>query len=89
MVALRTPGGPALPELSLLRGGEEKGPLFVDGWKRSGPQVYHDFARVLSYFTLCLWLVPFAFFVSLSANDAILPTTAPQLYAGSGQPLPP
>jgi hypothetical protein len=32
--------------------------------------------QVISYFTLCLWLVPFALFVSLSANENILPTVA-------------
>lgn len=32
--------------------------------------------QVISYFTLCLWLVPFALFVSLSANENILPTIA-------------
>ena len=31
--------------------------------------------QVLAYFTVCLWLVPFAFFVSLSANENVLPTT--------------
>jgi hypothetical protein len=30
----------------------------------------------MAYFTLFLWLVPFVFFVSLSANENILPTTA-------------
>ncbi|XP_049803931.1 protein TEX261 [Schistocerca nitens] len=38
--------------------------------------VYHSFSEVLSYFTLCLWLVPFALFVSLSANENVLPTVA-------------
>jgi hypothetical protein len=28
----------------------------------------------MAYFTLCLWTVPFAFFVSLSANENVLPT---------------
>ncbi|GFO28207.1 protein tex261-like [Plakobranchus ocellatus] len=37
---------------------------------------WYPFAEVLAYFTLCLWLVPFAFFVSLSANEYVLPTTA-------------
>ncbi|XP_059056449.1 protein TEX261 [Achroia grisella] len=37
--------------------------------------VYFSFSEVLSYFTLCLWVVPFALFVSLSANDYVLPTT--------------
>ena len=30
--------------------------------------------QVMAYFTLCMWLVPFAFFVSLSANENVLPT---------------
>ncbi|XP_059144987.1 protein TEX261-like [Physella acuta] len=37
---------------------------------------YYPFTEVLAYFTLCLWLVPFAFFVSLSANEFVLPTTS-------------
>ncbi|XP_044736054.1 protein TEX261 isoform X2 [Chrysoperla carnea] len=37
---------------------------------------YHTFTQVLAYFTLCLWLVPFALFVSLSANENVLPTVA-------------
>lgn len=32
----------------------------------------------MAYFTVCLWIVPFAFFVSLSANDYTLPTQAQQ-----------
>ncbi|KAI8427087.1 hypothetical protein MSG28_014725 [Choristoneura fumiferana] len=44
-------------------------------------QVYYSFSEVLAYFTLCLWVVPFALFVSLSANDYVLPTT------GEKQPL--
>ncbi|KAG8193342.1 hypothetical protein JTE90_022972 [Oedothorax gibbosus] len=38
--------------------------------------VYYPFSQVLSYFTICLWFVPFAFFVSLSANENVLPTLA-------------
>jgi len=37
---------------------------------------YFSFLEVLAYFTVCLWMVPFLFFVSLSANDQILPTTS-------------
>jgi len=37
---------------------------------------YYPFSEVMAYFTLFLWLVPFAFFVSLSANENVLPTTA-------------
>lgn len=35
--------------------------------------VYYPFPEVLAYFTVCLWLVPFAFFVSLSINEHTLP----------------
>ncbi|TRY76746.1 hypothetical protein TCAL_08002 [Tigriopus californicus] len=35
---------------------------------------FYPFTEVMAYFTLCLWLVPFAFFVSLSANENVLPT---------------
>ncbi|KAL1130325.1 hypothetical protein AAG570_013263 [Ranatra chinensis] len=34
---------------------------------------YYSFSEVMAYFTLCLWLVPFALLVSLSANENILP----------------
>ncbi|KAK3096222.1 hypothetical protein FSP39_024613 [Pinctada imbricata] len=36
--------------------------------------VWYPFSDVLAYFTICLWVVPFAFFVSLSANENVLPT---------------
>merc|ERR1739841_363394 len=35
---------------------------------------YYPFSEVMAYFTICLWLVPFSFFVSLSANENVLPT---------------
>ncbi|XP_065650136.1 protein TEX261 isoform X2 [Hydra vulgaris] len=37
--------------------------------------IYYQFSEVLAYFTLCQWMVPFAFFVSLSVNESTLPTT--------------
>ncbi|MEE6462897.1 hypothetical protein FKM82_001765 [Ascaphus truei] len=39
---------------------------------------YYPFSEVLSYFTFCLWLIPFAFFVSLSAGENVLPSTIQQ-----------
>lgn len=33
-----------------------------------------SFTMIASYFGLCVWLVPFSLFVSLSAGDNILPT---------------
>lgn len=37
---------------------------------------YLPFSQVLGFFTICIWLVPLAFFISLSANDNVLPLTA-------------
>lgn len=34
--------------------------------------------KVLAYFTICLWVIPFAFFVSLSAGENVLPSTMQQ-----------
>ncbi|XP_001492526.2 protein TEX261 [Equus asinus] len=36
---------------------------------------YYPFSEVLAYFTFCLWIIPFAFFVSLSAGENVLPST--------------
>lgn len=33
-----------------------------------------SFTEIASYFGLCVWLVPFSLFVSLSASDNVLPT---------------
>ncbi|PQE31000.1 transmembrane adaptor Erv26 protein [Rutstroemia sp. NJR-2017a WRK4] len=35
---------------------------------------YPDFTQIASYFGLCVWMTPFALFVSLSASDNVLPT---------------
>lgn len=32
------------------------------------------FTQIASFFGICVWLVPFSLFVSLSANDNVLPT---------------
>ncbi|XP_033251018.1 protein TEX261-like [Drosophila miranda] len=40
--------------------------------------VYLLFTQVLAYFTVCMWIVPFALFVSLSANYSVLPTVNKQ-----------
>lgn len=37
---------------------------------------YYPFSEVMAYFSICMWLVPFTFFVSLSANENVLPTFA-------------
>jgi hypothetical protein len=38
---------------------------------------WHPFQEVLAFFFCGLWMVPFAFFISLSANDLVLPTQSP------------
>ncbi|KAK0624828.1 transmembrane adaptor Erv26 [Bombardia bombarda] len=38
------------------------------------PSNHPSFTEIASYFGLCVWLVPFALFVSLSASDNVLPT---------------
>jgi hypothetical protein len=46
----------------------------------TAPQSIYDrpnipsFTEIASYFGLCVWLVPFSLFVSLSASDNVLPT---------------
>jgi len=47
-------------------------------------EVYHQFHDVLAYFTICVWLVPFTFFISLSAGENTLPTSQ---YGGSDDAL--
>ncbi|XP_023346292.1 protein TEX261 [Eurytemora carolleeae] len=47
---------------------------------------YFPFSEVMAYFTICMWLVPFSFFVSLSANDNVLPThTGRSSYSSPGE----
>ncbi|KAI9267533.1 transmembrane adaptor Erv26-domain-containing protein [Helicostylum pulchrum] len=36
---------------------------------------YRPFMDIAAFFGLCVWLVPFAYFISLSANDNALPTS--------------
>ncbi|KAH0544788.1 hypothetical protein GP486_008493, partial [Trichoglossum hirsutum] len=41
-----------------------------------------SFTEVASFFGLCVWLVPFAFFVSLSAGDYVLPSMGSEYATG-------
>ncbi|KAL6235137.1 hypothetical protein BDW75DRAFT_210314 [Aspergillus navahoensis] len=50
------------------------------------PSDMPTFTEVASYFGLCVWLVPFALFVSLSAGENVLPTMGSE-YA-TGEPVP-
>lgn len=58
--------------------------LFVNHWLayQHFERNFHNISEILAYFCLCLWLVPFALFVSLSANDQVLPTS----FQGHQQP---
>ncbi|OAA48519.1 DUF396 domain protein [Metarhizium rileyi] len=42
-----------------------------------------SFSMIASYFGLCVWLVPFALFVSLSAGDNVLPTMGTEPVRGA------
>jgi len=50
--------------------------IFVNHYFAFGyfSEEYYPFSEVIGYFTVCLWLVPFAYFVSLSSNENTLPT---------------
>jgi hypothetical protein len=38
---------------------------------------YYAFIEVVGFFFICEWIVPFSLFISLSANDLVLPTLDP------------
>lgn len=42
-----------------------------------------SFTEIASYFGLCVWLVPFALFVSLSAGENVLPSMGNEYATGS------
>lgn len=42
------------------------------------------FTEIASYFGICVWLVPFALFVSLSAGENVLPSMGSE-YATGGE----
>jgi hypothetical protein len=44
------------------------------------------FTEVASYFGLCVWLVPFALFVSLSAGENVLPSMGSEYVTGDHAP---
>lgn len=43
-----------------------------------------NFSEVASFFGLCVWLVPFALFVSLSASENVLPSMGSEYATGEG-----
>ncbi|KAL1917238.1 uncharacterized protein VTP21DRAFT_4894 [Calcarisporiella thermophila] len=49
-------------------------------WFKYFTSHYYSFSEVASFFGLCVWLVPFAYFISLSANDNALPHFDPRVH---------
>ncbi|KAL1959243.1 hypothetical protein VTO42DRAFT_2430 [Malbranchea cinnamomea] len=47
---------------------------------------YPSFTEIASFFGLCVWLVPFALFVSLSAGDNVLPSMGSEYATGGAVP---
>lgn len=50
-------------------------------WFRHFTLAYYPFPEIVAYFLLFVWLVPFVFFISLSANEHALPLRAGRLAA--------
>jgi Transmembrane adaptor Erv26 len=53
---------------------------FWDKYQTTVPQP--SFTEIASYFGLCVWLVPFALFVSLSAGENVLPSMGSEYATG-------
>lgn len=51
-------------------------------WDQYGAGDVPTFTEVASYFGLCVWLVPFALFVSLSAGENVLPSMGSEYATG-------
>ncbi|KAG0300657.1 erv26 super protein, partial [Dissophora globulifera] len=43
-------------------------------WFQFFARHYYSFASIASFFGICVWMVPFVYFISLSANDNALPS---------------
>lgn len=43
-------------------------------WFQYFARHYYSFMTIASFFGICVWMVPFAYFISLSANDNALPS---------------
>lgn len=52
-----------------------------------GGKDYH-IIHIISYFLVCIWLIPLSLFISLTANDNILPTTNEIQRPAMNEPLP-
>jgi hypothetical protein len=43
-------------------------------WFQHFSHHYYSFMSIASFFGICVWLIPFVYFISLSANDNALPS---------------
>lgn len=43
-------------------------------WFQFFTRRYYSFVSIASFFGICVWMIPFAYFISLSANDNALPS---------------
>ncbi|KAG0246348.1 erv26 super protein [Mortierella sp. GBA43] len=43
-------------------------------WFQYFSRNYYTFMNIASFFGICVWLIPFSYFISLSANDNALPS---------------
>ena len=50
----------------------------------TNPQEIPTFTEIASFFGLCIWLIPFALFVSLSAGENVLPSMGSEYATGDG-----
>ena len=50
-------------------------------WMRHFREAYHSIEYLLGFFLMTVWIVPFGFFISLAANESVLPSGG---LAGSG-----
>ncbi|KAI8971645.1 transmembrane adaptor Erv26-domain-containing protein [Mycotypha africana] len=59
--------------------------VFVDHflWFNYFTTHYRPFMDIAAFFGLCVWLVPFAYFISLSANDNALPTSTDSAFVNN------
>ncbi|KAI9276509.1 transmembrane adaptor Erv26-domain-containing protein [Sporodiniella umbellata] len=62
--------------------------VFVDHflWFHYFTKHYRPFMDIAGFFGICVWLVPFAYFISLSANDNALPISDPAFVDVSATP---
>ena len=58
---------------------------YQDRYQATGPHI--SFTEIASYFGICVWLVPFALFVSLSAGENILPSMGSEYATGERKNL--